>query len=153
DLHDLNFQSTFDPSQRRYAGTLGYRNGTVHFETFNPMVHNLDARFSLTPQTFTLERAALTSGSSRFILTATVQDFVHPKAHATYDAVLDGGQLRHIMKNPSLPVGLLRANGALDYVSQPNVPMLYTLTLHGDLSSRVLAVQIPNFSGEVRDIG
>ncbi|HEX7961431.1 MAG TPA: AsmA family protein, partial [Terriglobales bacterium] len=153
DLHDLNFQSTFDPTQRRYAGTLGYRNGTVHFETFNPMVHNLDARFSLTPQAFTLERAALSSGSSQFILAATVEDLVHPKAHATYDAVLDGGQLRHIMKNPSLPAGLLRANGALDYVSEPNVPMLNTLTLHGDLSSRVLAVQTPTFHGEVRDIG
>ena len=153
DVHDLNFQSTFDPSQRRYAGTLGYRSGTVHFETFNPMVHNLDARFSLTPQAFTLERAALTSGSSQFILTATVEDLVHPKAHATYDAVLDGGQLRHIMKTPSLPVGLMRANGTLDYVSEPNVPMLNMLTLHGDVSSRVLAVQTPGFRGEVRDVG
>jgi translocation and assembly module TamB len=153
DLHDLNFQSTFDPSQTRYEGTLGYRNGTLRLETFNPMVHNLEARFAATPQAFTLERATLRSGSSQFILTATLEDYVHPKAHATYEAVLDGGQLRRIMKNPSLPVGLLRASGSLDYISQPNVPMLNTLTLNGDLSSRVLTLQTPSFRGEVHNIG
>jgi translocation and assembly module TamB len=153
DLHDLNFQATFDSSQTRYEGTLGYRNGTLRLETFNPMVHNLEARFSATPQAFTLERATLSSGSSQFILTATLEDYVHPKAHATYEAVLDGGQLRRIMNNPSLPVGLLRASGSLDYISQPNVPMLSTLTLNGDLSSRVLTLQTPSFRGEVRNIG
>jgi translocation and assembly module TamB len=153
DLHDLNFQSGFDPSQKRYAGTLGYRNGTLRLETFNPMVHNLEARFSATPQAFTLERATLSSGASQFILTATLEDYVHPKVHATYESVLDSGELRRIMKNSSLPVGLLRASGSLDYVSQPNVPMLNTLTLNGELGSRQLAVQTPSFRGEVRNIG
>jgi translocation and assembly module TamB len=153
DLHDLNFQSTFDPPLKRYAGTLGYRNGTLRLETFNPMVHNLEARFSATPQAFTLERATLSSGASQFILTATLEDYVHPRAHATYESVIDSGELRRIMKNPSLPVGLLRASGSLDYVSRPNIPMLNTLTLNGDLNSRLLAVETPSFRGEVRNIG
>ena len=153
DLHDLNFQSDFDVSQKRYAGTLAYRNGTLRLETFNPMVHNLEARFAVTPQTFTLERATLSSGSSQFILSATLEDYVHPKVHATYESVVDSGELRRIMKNPSLPVGLLRASGSLDYVSRPNVPMLNMLTLNGDLGSHQLAVQTPSFRGDVRNIG
>jgi translocation and assembly module TamB len=153
DLHDLNFQSGFDVAQNKYAGTLGYKQGRIKFETFNPMVHDLQAQFAATPTAFTLERATLTSGPSQFVLSATLDDYAHPKVTAQYEAVVDAGQVRHIMKNASLPTGVIRANGKLDYVSKPNTPMIATLTLNGDLSSRALNVQMPTFHGAITDIG
>ncbi len=153
DLHDLTFQSAFDAAQKKYSGTLSYRNGHVRMENFNPMEHDLDARFAATPQAFTLEQATLRSGPSQIVMTATLEDYVHPKMRATYRATVDSGEFRHILKNPSLPSGVIDAAGTLNYVSEPNRPMMDTLTLNGNLSSRVLAVQTPSFRGDIRDIG
>ena len=153
DLHDLTIQTAFDPGQKKYTGTLAYRDGHLKMETFNPIPHDMEAKFWVTPQTFTLERAALHSGGSQFIVTATVNDFANPKADATYEATLNTGELRSIMKNPTLPVGIIRADGKLNYVSKPDTPMLDTLTLNGNMSSAALTVQTPSLQTQVRNIG
>src|SRR5207248_3106668 len=122
DLHDLTFQSAFDASQPRYSGTMSYRDGHLRMGTYNPVPHDLQARFNVTPTTFTLDRALLTSGPSEFVLIATLTDFAHPQLHATYSALLDTGEFRHILKNPSLPVGVVRLAGTMQYQSKPDVP-------------------------------
>lgn len=152
DLHDLAFQSAFDSSQRRYSGTMAYHNGRVDFENFNPLLHDLEAQFSATPTAFTLDRAVLTSGQSRFELTATVDDYNNPRAQATYSAAVDSGELRLIMKNPTLPLGIIRLNGSLQYRSDTNQSVVNAVTLNGDLSSRALQVQTPSFRGEITNI-
>jgi hypothetical protein len=78
DLHDLHFQSSFDPAETRYSGVLSYRDGHVHLQNTNRIVHNLEARFSATPQAFTLQQAVLTTESSRFALVASVRDYSQP---------------------------------------------------------------------------
>ena len=85
------FQSGFTASEKRYSGTMSYHNGRVVMENFNPMLHDLEAKFNATPTAFTLESATLTSGQSRFELTATVQDYSNPHATAQYNAVVDAG--------------------------------------------------------------
>src|SRR5262249_9722238 len=79
DLHDLNFQSGFDPSQKKYSGTLSYKDGHLKLENFNPIPHDLNAQFDITPQQFKLTNAALHSGNSHFILNPTAPDFGHPR--------------------------------------------------------------------------
>src|SRR5262249_19303189 len=74
DLHDFEFQSTFDPGMKTYGGGLGYKNGTIHFQNLNPLVHNLEAEFEATPDTFTLKRTPLTGGASQPSLSAPVHD-------------------------------------------------------------------------------
>ena len=152
DLHDFNFQSKFATAEKQYSGSLGYRDGRITLETFNPLVHSLEARFSATPQTFTLERAILTSGASQFVLTATLQDYVHPRLQANYRAVVDTGEFQRIMKNPTLPVGVVHASGSMQYASQPNRPMLALLTAAGELSSRALTVRTPSLRVEIQEI-
>ena len=152
DLHNLLFQSTFRNSDRSYAGTLTYSNGHLQMGTFNPIAHDLQATFVATPNRFVLQRATLTSGPSRFALNATLTDYSHPSVHATYDALLDTGEFRQIMKNPSLPVGDIRLAGTLDYQSQPNQPALNTAALAGTLNSIVLRMQSPSFRGDLRDL-
>jgi translocation and assembly module TamB len=153
DLHDLNFQSAFDNSQRRYSGTLSYKDGRLKLENFNPIPHDLNAQFDLTPQQFKLSNATLRSGNSHFILNATVTDLANPHVNATYQAALDAGQFRKIMKNASLPIGVLRADGSLEYQAKPNTPMLAVVALDGGLSSPNLEVVTPTMHTNIRDLG
>ena len=153
DLHQVTFRSVFDTSQKMYSGTLSYRDGHLKLATYEPIPHNLDARFAVSPEKFTLDNATLTSGPSRFVLRAEIDDFKSPKVRATYDALLDTAQFKRIMKNPSLPAGVITARGDLNYVSDPNRPALETTTLHGTLASKALAVQTTSLRTEIRDIG
>lgn len=153
DLHDLQFQSAFDTSQTRYSGTLSYRDGHLKMENFNPIPHDLNAQFDATPQTFTLKNATLSSGNSHFILNATLTDYAHPKVQATYASVLDAGEFRRTLKNASLPIGIIRADGDLQYESKADTPTLALVTLNGNLSSSALEVITPSLRTTIRDIG
>ncbi len=153
DLHDLDFHAGFDPAQKKYSGTLGYRDGHLRFGVYNPIPHDLQASFTATPQAFTLERATLNSGRSQFVLNATVENYSQPVVNATYDARLDTGEFRRILKNPSLPAGVIRANGDLKYVSNPNRPMLDAVTVNGTIKSGVLAVETPSLRTQIQDLG
>ncbi len=153
DLHDVNFKAAFDTLKHSYTGSLSYRDGHLQMGAYNPMPHSLDANFTATRQMFTLERAVLSSGRSQFALKATLEDYAHPKLRATYEALLDTAEFRRIMKDPSLPAGVVRMAGSMNYVSRPNVPMMAAVVLNGDLSSRALRVQTPSFSGDITNIG
>jgi len=152
DLHDLTFKSGFDTSKTEYSGTMSYANGHLTMSTFRPMPHDLDAQFSATPTTFKLPHAVLRSGNSSFTLSATVTNFDAPKVQATYSASLDTGELKRIMRNPSLPSGVLATNGTLSYQSEPNVPLLNTVKVDGDMSSRALTVSMPSFRGAITGV-
>ena len=76
------------------------------------MVHSLEAEFEATPDTFTLKRSLLTSGASQFSLTATLNDYVHPKVTATYQSSLDTGELRQVLREATLPVGVVKLVGS-----------------------------------------
>jgi translocation and assembly module TamB len=152
DLHELTFHAGYEPAATKYSGTLSYRNGHLDLEGYNPIPHDLDAQFSMTPQTFTLSQATLHSGNSSIGIAATVNDFQNPRVEAHYNATVDVGELRHILKNPLVPVGVLRASGQIDYVAQPGVPALNLLNVHGELGSQLMQVLTPSFRGAIRDI-
>jgi translocation and assembly module TamB len=138
DLHDLAVQIGFAIQKRKYSGTLSYRDGHVIWQGHAPVVHQLDARFSLTPQRLELEDAHLTSGHSEVILQATIQDYSQPKLHANYQATLDAGEFRRILKNNSLPNGIIGLSGAIEYQNDPNRPFITTTDLRGEVHSRSL---------------
>ena len=152
DLLDVLFRAGFDPGQTRYSGEFSYRNGHLKLQNTNRVAHNMEARFSATPQGLTLERAVLSSGNSSVTLAATVRDYSQPKVHATYQAALDSGEFRRILKNPSLPIGVIHLSGVLDSASDPNRPLLATTTMKGDLSSSTLNVSVQNQRLVIRDI-
>ncbi len=153
DLHDLTFQASFDVVKQSYSGSFGYRNGHLKMETYNPMPHDFQASFVATRQAFTLQHAVLSSGRSHFIVDATMENYSNPSFRGTYDALLDTAEFRVITKNPTLPIGMIRAAGKLDYVPRPNVPMLEGVVLNGDLSSGGLRVDTPSFRGNISNIG
>jgi translocation and assembly module TamB len=152
DLHDLEVRAAFEPSPRQYSGTLGYREGHLQFGSYHPVAHNLEAQFSATPAALTVERAVVASGRSQVALTATLDNYAQPHLQARYDAVLDTAALRRILEQPSLPAGVVRLAGSLNYQSEPNRPLLDTVVLEGDLSSRALRIETPSFRGDLRDL-
>jgi translocation and assembly module TamB len=152
DLHDLQFQASFDPGPKRYSGGLGYTNGKIHFQNLNPMVHSFQTEFDATPDTFTLKRATLTSGASQVVVSATLNDYVHPKVTATYQSSLDTGELRQILREATLPVGIVKLAGSAQFQSDPNKPVLETLRLEGNMSSSGLLVRTTTLNTFIRDI-
>ena len=152
DLHNLQLHSAFNTADRSYAGTLSYSSGHLQIGTFNPIPHNLQAAFIASPARFTLQRAVLSSGPSQFVLSATLDDYAHPRLRASYTALLDTGQFRRVMRNSSLPAGQVHLAGTLQYQSMPNQPMLQAARLQGRLSSPLLRMNSSSFRGEVRDL-
>jgi len=152
DLHDLNFRSSFDTPLQKYSGTLSYRNGYFQTSGFNPVSHNLDVQFDATRDTFHVAQAKIASGSSQFMLTATLRNYSQPAIRGTYDAMLDGADMRRILRNPSIPAGLIRATGTVAYRYDPKVALLNAVVLNGNFNSRRLNVQLSNLRAQVNDV-
>lgn len=154
DLRDLNINGGFDNAQKRYFGDLGYHQGRIQYGAYAPLVHDLQAHFEVTSSRVHLDPLLLTTGASHFSLKAAVDNYSnHPKAQASYDAVLVGEDLRRLFKNPTVPGGAVQLTGSLNYESDPNRPMLQTVTLDGHVASRELTVKTPSFHALVQDLG
>ena len=152
DVHNLFFQSSFDPSGSRYSGNLSYRNGHIQWQNSNPVVHNLDARFAATPEQFTLQSAVLTTPGSRLSLQAVVRNYSQPFVRATYQAVIDSGEFRRALNNSTIPAGLVNASGVIDYKSNPELPLLAAINLQGAMHSAELTVSQGNGSLPIRGL-
>jgi translocation and assembly module TamB len=153
DLHDLVLQSRFEPMTKSYSATLSYRDGHLQLQNANSVAHNFNARFVATPEEFKLQSANLSTASSRFSIVATVHDYSQPQVHATYEAVIDGGEFRRALNNPSLPDGIVQSSGVLDYASQDNRSFLATVTASGDVRSAGLTISNQNAQVQIRGIG
>lgn len=154
ELRDFNINAGFDNGQSRYFGDLGYHEGRIQYGTYAPLVHDLQAHFEVTPTRFNLDQLVLTTGASHFSLKAVVDDYSnHPRAQASYDAVVVGEDFRRLLKNPTVPAGAVQLAGSLNYESDPNRPMLQTVTLDGHLTSRDLTVKTPSFHAQVEGVG
>ncbi len=127
DLHNVDFRAGFNSLLQKYSGKLSYSDGHLQASGFKTIPHNLDAEFDATPTTFHLTNAKLTSDTSQLVLTATVQDYSHPQVEAQYVATLDGSQFRRILENPSVPVGMIRASGSVNYRQTANRSFLDTV--------------------------
>jgi translocation and assembly module TamB len=154
DLHNFAVSANFDPAQKKYSGDLGYNAGKIVYGTYAPVEHNLQAKFGVTPQQFTLDRLDLAAGESRIGLNATVSDYSQPNMHATggYEATLVTSDFKRILKDPSLPGGIVKLTGQLKYQADPNRPMLETVSVDGNVSSSGLNVKTPSLQTEVRDL-
>jgi translocation and assembly module TamB len=154
DLHDFKVNANYDPSQKKYSGDIGYNTGKIVYGTYAPVEHNLQAKFGVTPQQFTLDRLDLTAGKSRIGLNATVDNYSAPnmRAQGSYEAALAISDFKRILKNPLLPAGTVKLSGQMKYQADPNRPLLETVLVAGNVSSPSLAVKTPSLETEVREL-
>ncbi|MEO6966011.1 MAG: translocation/assembly module TamB domain-containing protein, partial [Acidobacteriaceae bacterium] len=138
DLHDLEFRTQYHVLENKYAGMLSYRNGHLQAGTLDTIPHSLDASFEAAPTRFRLIRANLTSGSSNVLLSATLEDYGHPKIQGHYQAKLNGSELQRILNNSSVPSGWIETSGSVAYRDLPGQVFIQRLVVDGTLSSRQL---------------
>ena len=153
DLQDVEFQSSYDSgSGGRYYGTLGYKQGNLHFGSYAPIQHDLTTHFDMNRNGLTLDPVTFILGKSHVLLHAAMQNYANPVVTAEYDASLDATEFRKILKNASIPAGLIHMAGNAQYRNEPNKPMLETVTVNGDVSSPALLVEEPSLKTEVRAV-
>jgi translocation and assembly module TamB len=154
DLHNFAVNANYDPAQKKYSGDLGYNTGKIVYGKYAPVEHNLQAKFGVTPQQFTLDKLDLAAGESRVGLNATVDNYSSPNMQATggYEATLVTNDFKRILKDPSLPGGTVKLTGQLKYQADPNKPVLETVSVDGNVSSAGLNVKTPSLQTEVRDL-
>ena len=152
DLKNFELQSSFSPVTRCYSAALSYTDGKIRFRNLNPLIHSLEAAFDATADTFNLKRSLLTSGASQLSLTATLRDYAHPKITGSYQSSLDTNQLRHVLKDVTLPIGAVKLAGSLKFESDPHKPTLEKLALDGNMSSSGLQIHTAAIHTLVRNI-
>ncbi|MGC1871846.1 MAG: translocation/assembly module TamB domain-containing protein [Acidobacteriaceae bacterium] len=152
ELRDVDFSSAFDTSKQEYLGSLNYRDGQVQFGSFNSIPHSLEAQFKATSTDFCLTDAKIDSGSSRFEATATLGHYDDPTISGHFSAVLDGSLIRKILKEPSIPSGIVVTNGSVQYQHNAQSPFLESLTLDGLLTSAQLDVREKRIRAQARKV-
>ncbi len=152
-LDGLEFKSAFDSLATRYSGTLSYSNGQLQFGNYRPLEHNLDATFDATRDQFTLKNLRVTAGGSSVTLAATAKNYqTDPDVHAQYQIVLDGKQAAQLLKDPSLPAGVVSTAGSVRYRQFPQRSVIESLTIAGDLSSPRLMVSNATMRLDARNL-
>jgi translocation and assembly module TamB len=152
DLHDLEFRASYNGALNKYTGRLAYSNGKVAYGTLQATPHSLDVQFDATPSTLHLTKAKLAIAASQLILSATLDNYSNPTVDGHYDATLDGSQVARMLKEPSIPDGLLHAFGSFQYKHVQNRSPIDALVLNGNLTSRRLAIKTPSLRAKVDDI-
>ena len=152
DLHDVEFQASFNSLLQKYSGKLSYSDGHLKSGTLQTIPHHLEAEFDATPTTFHLTRAKLSTGPSQLLLTATLRDYSNPDADAHYDALIDDAQVGQILKGPSVPTGTIHATGALHYRQAANRSLLDSIVVNGDVSSGRLDVKTTSLRTRITNL-
>ncbi|HEY1901657.1 MAG TPA: translocation/assembly module TamB domain-containing protein [Terracidiphilus sp.] len=149
DLHDMEFRATFNSLLQQYSGRLSYSDGRLLYGTFRPVTHNLDVQFEATPTTFTLTQAKLTIGASQVVISASLRNYNNPDVQGHYDVTMDGGQMANVFRNASIPAGIIRATGTVQYQQAANRSALDSLMVNGDINSRRLTMKTPSLHANV----
>ncbi len=138
DLHDLTLNSAYVQARNVYSGQVAYSDGHLKSDGYEPIPHALSAEFEMTPTHLDLRQAELRSGASTIDFTATVDDFSNPRLAVVYHAQVDATELRRVLRNPQLPLGMLQLDGNAAYAAKPNQPALNGTSLEGTLRSERL---------------
>jgi hypothetical protein len=65
---------------------------------------------------------------------------------------LDTGEVRQILKDATLPVGVVKLAGSANFYSDPEKPVIQTLSLDGNMSSTGLQIHTTTIHTLLRDI-
>lgn len=150
--HNLKAGVRYVPSSHAYQGSLGYQNAQIRFGTLNPLNHDLEAQFTATPSGVTLDSLQIHSGTSWIAAKATMTDYSNPAIAGSFQAGLSGAEMARVLKNPSLPRGMIEAQGTLNYRNQAGVPFIEALDTAGTFHSSALTADLPQTRASVQEL-
>lgn len=137
DLYDLQTDIHFASLAKRYDGNLSYDNGHLQYAHHAPLPHNLNLKFSATPDQFDVSSMTLKVGSSEVLLHARLTNYSSPIADGNYQIRIHTQDFASM--SPSVkPAGDVSLDGKLHYQAVPNQPLLRNVAIGGRLASEVL---------------
>jgi translocation and assembly module TamB len=152
ELHDMRTEVKYDWANSRYNGSMSYRAGALRVGNSKPLLHDLDASFSVTPSQFSLAPAVLKVASSYVRLQAKVSDFGNPKLDGSYQMLIHTQDFQPLVAGSSLPAGDIDLSGSLRYQNEPGRPFLRSVMFAGRLDSRELTVVTPQIRAAIRSL-
>ncbi len=111
----LNITGSSNPQHPLYLGTLDWNLIQLARRRDVPLPANLSAKFSLSPEGFTIEQAIVDAGRSHVDLQAETKNLESPDWSYRYRAWLDLLDIREAFRTPEVPLGRidLRGEGTL----------------------------------------
>jgi translocation and assembly module TamB len=149
DLRDLATDIRFDSLARRYDGVLSYRDGSVRYAEYAALPHNLDLKFSATPDAFSVESAILRVGTSDVALRAKLSDYGNPVANANYRIHLHTQDLAQMFP-AARTAGDVTLDGTLHYHSLGNQALLRSVAIDGRIGSDAVVGAVSGRRFDVR---
>ncbi len=121
DLFDLNADIYFVSLSKTYEGRLSYTRGQLRYAEYAPVAHDLNAKFSLSPERFDLQSAELKVGASTARLRAEISNYSNPTADGDYEIRIHAQDFAQL--SPAVaPAGDVSLAGKLTYQSAANNP-------------------------------
>src|SRR4051794_34702702 len=151
DLYDLTTDIRFTSLPKKYDGTLFYRNGHVSYAGHAPLPHDLDLRFTATPDRLEVHSAALRVAASYISLQAQVADYSNPVADGNYQIRIHTQDFAEF--SPSAKAqGDVSLTGKLHYQTVADQPLLRNVSVVGRIASDVLAAAASGRRVELRKL-
>lgn len=152
DLRDVELDATYNSFLQEYSGTLSYSDGRLDYAGTQAPPHALSIQFDATPTVLQLSPAKIQSGYSQLVLTATLENYSAPIVHAQYNCIVDGRQLATVLRNPSIPAGLVLVSGTVQYQAAAGRTVIQGLVVNGDLRSARLIAGTPALRAEITNV-
>ena len=138
DLYDLTTDIRYIELPKQYTGSLFYKNGHISYDNQAALPHDLDLRFSATPDKLNVSSAVLRVGASNISLQAQVANYSNPVADGTYQIRIHTQDFARF--SPSTrPEGDVNLAGKLHYQPLANQPLLRSVSVDGRIASEALA--------------
>jgi translocation and assembly module TamB len=151
DIYNLGTDVRFDPSEKRYSGTLSYTDGRMHYGDYGTLAHNFNAKFNATPDRVTLESLALRVGASELLVHAAMSGYSNPVADADYEVRIHAQDFASL--SPSArPSGDVLLSGKLRYQSSAQQPLLQSISTTGQVACEVLRAAPSGSTVELRKL-
>ncbi len=138
DLYDLGTDIRFTSLAKTYEGVVSYNHGHVKYAQYAPLPHNLNLKFTASPNRFNLDSALLKLGSSAVTLHAGVSNYSNPIADGDYHIQIHTQDFA-AMWPQAAPAGDVSLTGKLHYQAVGNQPLLRNISINGQLASEVLS--------------
>jgi translocation and assembly module TamB len=151
DLYDLGTDVRFSSLPKRYDGTISYQNGHLRYAEYAPLGHNLQLKFSATPERFELSSMTLRVGSSEVKLNARLSNYSDPIADGEYRIRIHTQDFAGM--SPALsPAGDVSVTGKLRYHAIANQSAIRAISIDGQLGSEMLTGLASGKRVEVRKL-
>jgi translocation and assembly module TamB len=151
DLYNLGTDIRFEMLARRYEGKISYDNGHLRYAEYSPLGHNLELRFTASPDRFVLDSAVLKVGAFAVTLHGQVADYSNPVADGDYDIRIHTQDFDAMAKTVA-PTGDVVLAGKMHYQRMGDEPLLRAVALDGKIASELVTAAASGRRVELRSL-